>query len=171
MKNHQLTLKFLFIITGSMEIESLNEIFDTLWTMSLLNSNVLIQDAPNNWSIYTSLPYQNGCLTSFHFKIETFTPSNSTKNMTISIADLYPNKLSNFNKCPLNIAASIVDPFVTLQRNSNGKPKFRGIDIDVVNQIAENLNFLAIYKRSLDGTGHGYIFSNGTITGNMGLVR
>lgn len=172
MHEYHLSEKFLIIVIElPQNVNSLlNAIFDILWRNSLINSQVLIQDRAAYWSLYTFLPYDDDCFDLSHLKIESFTPFNYTRNMTISMDKLFPIKLKNFNKCPLNVAVSIVDPFTSFHIASKGNVKYKGIDIDILNQISKNLNFVAIYKRTTDGTNFGLIFPNGTVTGNMKLV-
>lgn len=149
---------------------SLNEIFEILWRNSLVNSNVLIQNQLQFWTLYTFMPYQKDCSTLAQMEIESFTPLNYTENMTVSEDQLFPEKLNDFNKCPLHIATSIFDPFVTIHNTSNGNIRYGGVDINIVKQVSKSLNFIAIYTNSPDGTGHGIVFPNQTITGNLKLV-
>lgn len=146
---------------------SLNEIFDLLWKNSLINAHILIQNQPKFWTLYTFMPYQEDCSNLEAIEIELFTPFNYTDNMTVPEDQLFPKKLTDFNRCPLKIATSLVDPFVMLYAND----RYSGVDINAVTLIAKLLNFVAIYTKSSDGTGHGIIFANKSMTGNLKLVR
>ncbi|XP_055298675.1 uncharacterized protein LOC129566616, partial [Sitodiplosis mosellana] len=127
--NH-LSQRFIIVVTVEVvqnNTNSLNDIFEILWRNSLINSHVLIQDQPQFWTLYTFMPYQKDCFNLAQIKIESFTPLNYTENITISADQLFPKKLTNFHQCPLNIAISLVDPFVTLHNTSdvyNGSAEF-----------------------------------------------
>lgn len=167
-----LTQKFLIVITeiAPNTPKMLDEIFELLWKNSLIDSHVLIQENFSIWSLYTFIPYRKDCFSLEPLKITSFTPLNFTTNMTISMKELYPEKLRDLNKCSLYVAASIIIPFVTVRSRTNGKIKFSGIDIDIVNQISKALNFKIVYKESIIYTGHGVLMDNGTATENLALV-
>lgn len=150
--------------------EVLNDSFQLMWRNGLINSHILMQDGIHLWSLYAFMPFQNDCFALSHFRIATFSSYNFTNNMTVPMELLYPKKLQNFNKCPLYAAVSIIDPLTIIHNSSDGKIEFHGIDIAIINQISKALNFDIIYERSMDGAGHGIIFPNGTVTGNMQLV-
>lgn len=151
--------------------ETLNDIFRILWANSLVNVNVLCQDEHTFWSFYTFMPYQNDCFTLSHFKTASFTPQNFTNNMKLSIIEVFPPKLNNFNNCTLLVAPSTVDPFVIQGNNTTDENShYRGIDIEIIKQISKAQNFNIQYVQSQDRTGHGVIFRNGTVTGNLELV-
>lgn len=141
-----------------------------MWRNGLINSHILMQDGIHLWSLYAFMPFQKDCFALSHFRIATFSSYNFTINMTVPMELLYPKKLQNFNKCPLYAAVSIIDPLTIIHNSSDGKIEFHGIDIAIINQISKALNFDIIYERSMDGAGHGIIFPNGTVTGNMQLV-
>lgn len=146
---------------------SMNEIFEILWKNGIINAHVLDQDKNKFWSLSTFMPYQYDCSTLIPHKIETFTSTNCTNSMIISKEILYKNKLKNFHRCPIHIAPSVSNPVIFLPDKNQ---KYRGIDIEIITQISKSLNFVIVYNRSLDGSGHGVIYSNGSISGNMGLV-
>ena len=166
----------MFVIVVTVEdvqsdVNSLNTIFEVLWKNSLLNAHVLIQDQPQFWTLYTFLPYQKDCFHLEAIKIESFTPLNYTKNMNIPEDQLSPEKLTDFNQCPLKAATAYLNPFVTSPENPDPNIKYEGIDIDIVEQIAKSLNFIAIFTSSSGKTDRGIIYPNKTMTGNLKLVR
>lgn len=162
--------KMLIVILESNCGESLNEIFHILWSNGLMDSHVLCQDGNPFWSLYTFMPYQNDCITLSHHKMVTFTSKNYTNNMALSIKELYPQKMKSFNNCSLYIAIALNDPLSIPPNISNGNFMYRGIDIEIVTQIAKTLNFDVQYVQSNDGHGHGVIYPNGTVTENLKLV-
>lgn len=167
-----LTQCFLIAVANNVQnvSQTLDFIFKLLWRNSLLHSHVLIQNEPHFWSMYTFMPYQRDCFTLHPLKIATFTPLNFTDHINASLDELFPEKLSNFRKCPLYIALSILKPYAYVQNSSDGKPQYRGIDISILQHISKALNFDIIYKRASNSAGHGNIFSNGTLTQNVALV-
>lgn len=150
--------------------ETLNGIFNTLWKSGLLNSNVLCQDEHGIWSLYIFMPYQNDCSTLSYLKLASFTMQNFTKNMSLTIEELFPSKLNNFQNCTLLVAPSMVDPFVVQRIALDVRHQYRGIDIKIIKQISKALNFVIEFVQSQDRSGHGVIHRNGTVTGNLGLV-
>ena len=145
----------------------LNEIFEILWTNRLLNVNVLIQDQPQVWTLYTFMPYQNGCSNLTAIKIESFTLSNYTKNSNVGKNQLFPKKLKNFNQCPLKVTSAYKDPFVMRSESPTKNNKIEGIEIDIIQEISKSLNFTVVFRWG----DHGSIFPNNTMTGNLKLVR
>lgn len=97
----------------------LYEIFKTLWNNNLINANVMIQDQPQIWTLYTFMPYRNDCFNLEAMKIESFTSLNYTSNMTVQEEQLFPEKLNNFSQCPLHIATSYLNPFVICPSNDD----------------------------------------------------
>lgn len=146
--------------------EVMTRIFEILWKNGLINVHVLAQNEIDMWSLDTFFPYRNDCHKLDHVRVATFTPMNFTNNTNLSMKVLYPEKLKNFNQCPLFVAATQSAVYVT--RNTfNGIDQYWGIDINIIKQIAKRLNFQIIYKRTEK---HGDIFNNGTLTGSIELV-
>lgn len=160
----------MIVITESVSnvSEFLTEIFEMLWTNKLINTNVLISDGSSFWSLYTFMPYQIDCTILTQRKIATFSPLNYTNIMYTE--EIYPQKLKNFNKCPMYIAASILEPFVIKQKIFDGQIEFIGIDILIIEQFSKLLNFSIVHKYSSTHSGRGVVYENGTATENMGLL-
>lgn len=172
---HEFHLAEIFVIVATVEIvhndvNTLNKIFKTLWKNNLLNAHVLIQDQPQFWTLYTFMPYQKDCSNLSDVKIESFTPFNYTENMTVTKDQLFPEKLNDFNQCPLTIAIAYLNPFIIAPENADANHTYDGIEFEIVEQIAKSLNFHPVFVSSTDGTAHGVILANKTITGNLKLV-
>lgn len=171
-----LTQCFLVVVTNNVQniAQTLDVIFALLWKNSLLDSHVLIQEQPYYWSMFTFMPYQRDCFSLDPVKVATFTPSNFTNNMNVSLRELYPEKLGNFRNCQLYIAPSLLKPYTYMQNDSHGNPQYKGIDINILEHVSKALNFEIVYKRSPNCSnsraGHGHIFANGTMTENIALV-
>lgn len=149
---------------------SLNSIYEVLWENGLITSQVLSRVTAELWSLSTFIPYQSDCFELSELKITSFTSLNYTENMNVSMMQLFPRKLNDFNQCPLHIAVSTVDPLVFAYNTSDGKIQYKGIDINIITQISKMLNFNIIFIRTTDGNNNGVVYSNGTVTGNMKLV-
>lgn len=134
-----------------------------------MNSHVLIQDDHKMWYLYTFLPFQNGCSTLTALRLATFTSSNATQKLSLSMNELYPRKLKNFNKCPIYIAASNSAPFVIFYNTSDGRGRFEGIDPLICQQIAKIHNFTIVYKGISDKSDLG-VYENGTGFGHLYMV-
>lgn len=167
-----LSQQFLIIVTDYTKncSHNLSEIFKIMWTNSLINAHVLCQNDNQIWSLYTFIPYQEDCFELSRREIASFTPFNYTRNITLTATELFPQKLDDFNNCSLFIAPSVVNPQIVFRNTSNKIKRYQGIDIEIIKLISKSLNFDIKYKTSSYGTGHGYVYRNGTATGNLGLV-
>lgn len=163
-----MSLKYLIIVDHSTNqtSETLTRIFEILWKNGLINVHVLIQNELDTWSLVTFSPYRSNCTKLDHIRVATFTQMNFTEHINVSIKNLYPEKLKNFNKCSLFVAATQSSVFV-MRNTLNGIDQYSGIDIDIIKQIGKTLNFGIEYKRT---DKHGELFDNGTLTGSIQLV-
>lgn len=164
-----LSQRFLIVIEHAVRntTRTLNDIFAILWRNSLINVHILSQTETDHWTLDTFMPYQGDCFTLDHLRIASFTSFNFTENLTLSMEQLYPEKLKDFNQCPLFIAPSLVDPFVIFRNTSGRRSQLTGIDVCIVSQISKTLNFRMVYSSPAS---HGLIFENLTVTGNLNLV-
>lgn len=169
---YRISERFLIVLTidnVQKNADSLNKIFEILWKNSLINANVLIQDQLRFWTLYTFMPYQTDCFNLTAIKFESFAPFNYSDDSTVQKNQLFPEKLNDFNQCPVTAASSYQDPFVSRPINVDADTQYKGIEIDIVNQICKSLNSILIHSNLSDGE-HGTIFSNKTLTGNIKLV-
>lgn len=164
-----MSLKYLIVIdpTANPTNETLTRIFKVLWTNGLINAHVLTANEFGSWSLDTFFPYRSDCAELDHARIASFTPTNFTENINLSMKQLYPKKLKNFNRCPIFVAATHSSVYV-IRNTTNGIDRYRGIDINIIEQIAKTLNFRIVYKPT---DRHGDVFENGTLTGSIKLVR
>lgn len=169
LREYHLSLKYLIVIdhTENTTIEMLTRIFKVLWANGLTNAHVLTQNEFGTWSLDTFFPYRSDCTELDHVRIASFTPMNFTRNINLSMNQLYPEKLKNFNRCPLFVAATRSSVYV-IHNTLNGIDQYSGIDINIIEQISKTLNFRIVYKPT---DKHGDVFDNGTLTGSIKLVR
>lgn len=168
LREYHLSLKYLIVVDQSANhtTEILTRIFDVLWKNGLVNAHVLTQNEHDVWSLLTFVPYRSDCTKLDHIRVTTFTPLNFTTDINSSMKIFYPEKLKNFNQCPLIVAATQSSVYV-IRTTSNDIDQYKGIDINIITQIAKKLNFRIVYKRTEK---HGDIFDNGTLTGSTQLV-
>lgn len=147
--------------------ELLHDIFKMALNLGLLKINVLIHngDAPM-WSLYFYKPYLQSCHSIDVIKIETFSPENYTNELDMPFNSLFASSQLEFPKCPLFVSVFPFEPFVIIH-NVNGSIIFTGLDITIVNEIAETLHLVPIY---LLAKKRGIIYQNGTATGAVGMV-
>lgn len=145
----------------------LTRIFKVLWANGLINAHVLFPNEFGIWSLDAYFPYRIDCIELDHVRISSFTLMNFTETINLSMKQLYPAKLRNFNRCPLFIAPTTSAVYV-IRNTTNGIDQYSGIDINIIEQIAKTLNFQIVYKRTEK---HGDVFENGTMTGSIKMVR
>lgn len=165
--------KFLIVLTKSAEkaTETLNEVFKIVMKLGLLSVNVLIEEKNSTWTLHLYKPYFRNCYSFEIIKLNTFTIENYTNELEIAYTDLYPSELIKFPNCPLFISTFSLKPFVIVKGFKNGTEIYSGLDVEITNEISKTLNLNPIYMQATDKTVRGLIFSNGTITGAMGMVR
>lgn len=169
MREYHSTLKYLIVVdyeSANKTTETLTSIFSILWENGLIDADVLSQDEFDVWSLDTFLPYQMDCAKLDHHRIASFSAFNFTKNMNLSLQQLYPVKLRNFNQCALRVGA-IPSDFHVVRNISNGTHIYSGIDINIIKEISAKLNFQIIYECT---DLHGEVFENGTLTGSIKMV-
>lgn len=160
-----LNQKFFVVVTGSAQNRTGNsdEALQILWMNNLIDSHVLTQDATNSWALYTFLPYQADCITPSHLRIESFTKSNFSKPMNLSHGQVYPEKLKDFNGCPIYISPYVFKPNLYIDKTIDGRFYYKGFEIIITGEISKHLNFTIVYDIPLTRTEHGMIFENRSI--------
>lgn len=162
-----MSLKYLIILHSAKKTpEQSNDILELLWKNGFIDSHILSEDAFNIWTLDSFMPYRRNCFELERTRFASFTPSNFTSRMNLTTEQLYPEKFINLNKCALYVAAAAENPFLKYSI-VNGSTTFSGIDIEIITQISQKLNFRIVYNNSYR---HGTIFTNGTVTGSLGLV-
>lgn len=158
----------------------LDEIFTECWKVGIIHSNVLIQDEMTSmWELLTYLPYQNNCHSLKKQTISLFTASNYTNQLNIPLQKLYPLKMKNLHQCPIFVATFPIEPFVFVPSTSiqwwdSKEEDFSGIEVTLINMIAEKLNFTANYfipNTTEKGLARGNLYPNGTATGSYKAVN
>lgn len=141
--------------------EQAERILHWFWRMQIFNINVLLKNDDKSVSLYTFLPFISTtakCIDTTPVLINQFTNGTFSK----SLANFFPDKTSNLHGCGVRVATSNDgEPYVFAQQLPNGSYKFFGRDIDLMETLAEELNFKINYTY----VGEGGLFQNGTAEG------
>lgn len=161
--------QFLIILTESVEnvAETLNELFETVMKVGLLQVNILVKDKTMAWSLYSYKPYVRSCHSFEVNKLETFPAG---KEVDLPLNELFPSMLLKFSNCPLLISAFSFMPFVIVKQ-FKGTVAYSGIDVTIVETVANTLNLKPVYIEPPDKRNRGRILDNGTVTGAMKMVN
>ncbi|XP_047022403.1 uncharacterized protein LOC124631827 [Helicoverpa zea] len=140
------------------------KIFQTLQSLYMFNAVVLKTSNKTKESLAYSYDFlsEGKCKNSIPYKVNLTTDcfnDNCFKN-------LYPERLSNFRKCPLIMSTVEQPPFMYLH-NLTSKPT--GIDGDIMELVADMLNATLHLKPPYDGADSGH-FANNNWTGSLGDI-
>lgn len=167
---------FLIVVTQSTQnlIQTLHDIFCIIMSLGLLDVNVLIEDVfSKRWSLQLYRPCTTNCHSFTVYEIAILSEDNYTQPLNVSFNELFPWKPFKFPDCPPFVAAFAEEPFVLVQKPTNGSNNrsFHGIDIIIVNQISKTMNLTPKYMQPPDKRRRGTIYTNGTASGALGMVR
>ncbi|XP_055850574.1 uncharacterized protein LOC129915133 [Episyrphus balteatus] len=136
----------------------LREIFQIFWKLSMINVNALIEDQDGIVTLYTYFPFKE-------YRCMDISPeiNNRFVNGVFTYKRLhFPNKITNFWKCPLNVIVGTEPPFIDID---NGE--LIGFDGLLLKQLASVLNFSIKIVRSPSG----HVFDNQTFTDGFKLLN
>lgn len=172
---YHLNQPFLIVITQSTQnvFQTLHDIFWIIMNLGLLDVNVLIEDAQSiRWSLHFYRPFTKNCHSFTVYEIANFSKDNYTHPLNVSFNELFPPKSFKFPDCPLYVAAFAEEPFVIVEKPTNGSNNtiHHGIDIIIVNQISRTMNLIPKYIQPPDNQRRGTIFKNGSASGALGMV-
>lgn len=143
------------------QILEIPEIFNLLWKIPIYNVFLLYHNPDGTVSVESFDPF------GFQ-KCHKATPTlvNKFVNGTfVNWFQLYNRNTRNLYGCPIRVSLSSSSrPFVVVYNTEDGKQKFSGEDIQLLETLAETLNFEADVK--FVGR-EGYIFENGTAAGPL----
>ncbi|XP_035781111.1 uncharacterized protein LOC118460705 [Anopheles albimanus] len=120
-----------------MEFES----FSRLWKLRIINVVLIVQNESRKYCAYTYDPYND---------------SNHCGEVRVKLLNCYIDgrwsnvrswfgiTLKNFNGCPLKAGTHHVEPFV-MARNENNLNAFDGLEIELMEALAQRLNFSIKY--------------------------
>lgn len=150
------------------QIEILDTLFKDAWKAHLQNFLVLVFDRTiQAWTLMTYFPYEFDRGTLSHRVLETFTNENYTAEMRIPFKKVFPEKMLNMKKCPVDVSVVIIEPYVIVRRKNSD---LDGIDVKIIWEIAKHMNFTPKFIKPKDGQERGVVYRNGTATGAMQQV-
>ncbi|CAO1388058.1 unnamed protein product [Diamesa tonsa] len=154
---------YLIVLTNGM-IQEIQQIFTLLWSIFIYNVNILVEDNDGNISMITFMPFkENECGQTTPTIINSYEVQfSSWKSQTY-----FPRKINNLFKCPIKIAIFESQPFLSMSKESG---KIIGSDIELVNGLAEALNFRVDVNFMTEPGSWGTIHANGTSTGALRKV-
>lgn len=118
-------------------------IFRDCWADHMANVNVLMQNAAGDSAIlYTYFPYTTThCGQTIPMIVLRFTANSSSHKI-----DYFPNKFNNLFKCNLTGTMAHFRPYAIYEKDTNRPYAVRGLEIDMLQGVADQLNFsLVIY--------------------------
>lgn len=168
LQNFDLNQQFLIVITRKAQniTKPLNFVFGQMLSLGFLQAHILIGDTIF-WSLHDYRPYRRDCLSFETFEIGRFTQENSTKTLDAYDTNLFPAKIFEFNNCTVKVSSISSDPYVIITESPNGTTEINGLDIVIINEVAQALNLIPKYLISKN---RGKIFKNGTATDAIKMV-
>lgn len=158
---------YLLILVNGLfaEMERVSKAF---WDNWIYNVNVLVLEVDGNVGMYTFYPFANehcGNDSTLYF-INKYHPNNFSWSSEV----FFDDKFKNLNKCKFKVAAlDTSTPSVIVSSSENGTKKFSGLEVDIVNKVAEEFNLTAVFDGN-DAVGN--IFPNGsTVAGVLASVH
>jgi hypothetical protein len=151
---------FIVILTGSDETAEQKLIFNKAWEKSLYNFDVLIKTNDDSVRLFTFFPLKkNNCNDTEPTSINEFF------NGTWKTREFFPEKFSNFNRCPVKIGTPEAPLAFSKITHEDGTVDFVGSDAEIVKILEDSMNFTARINSSGELNGWGDIAENGTATG------
>ncbi|CAG9857812.1 unnamed protein product [Phyllotreta striolata] len=149
------------------------EITEVLWKYHVLDAAILLVEPTNTstFLVYSWEPYSDkGCGGDYS---NIFLIDRCSFGVVEENSSWFNDKItfSGFNNCSLKASFIVWPPFVTTESPIFRKSDFeatQGIEVNLINMIAENLNLFVEYTSG--GTAWGAVFLNGTVTGDFKLL-
>lgn len=153
-----------YVIAFTQQAINGSKVSEVFWSKMIYNVVILTKPDPSSSEIYLSTFYpfqENLCQ-----RISSTTINKFINNSWINM-NFFPEKLKNFNQCPLKVG-TIDDEAAFFQIDlGNGTFVYDGSDVKMLNVLAEVLNFQIKINYSLDW---GDIQDNGSASGVLDQV-
>lgn len=163
---------YTIVVTEFTETNSsiIQNILEDCWERHIINVNILVpqKDTRSQVRLYTYFP---------------FTPFNCEKvrpviwnyfdegRLVYLNKQLFPHKIKNLYQCPLTVVTVEIPPYIFIGGvHTNNTLTVQGIDANLINLLAEEMNFKLIVLLPDDMPTRGIIHKNGTVTGAFGMV-
>lgn len=151
-------------------------IVETLWSAKVVDGIIILPDSkkPSFFSVYSWFPYSAGNCGNDFYKIKIL--DNCTFGDFEENADLFPNKIpKKLNDCPVRVRVVQWPPYVMPPKNHISGTEIYdfndGLEIKLINTVAERANFKIIYYMSNTTQNFGTVNSNGTTTGIFSALK
>jgi len=122
------------------EFPEVQTIFDDLWELQIYNVILIYAESHDHLSVVSFLPFRSStdCSNTSPAIINEFIDGNFTHD----VSDTFNNKMENLQQCEIRVATSDdKPPHIYRKSMPNGISKFYGRDFELINSIAESLNF------------------------------
>lgn len=156
--------------------EVVGGIVETLWSAKVVDGIIMLHDSldPSQYSVYSWFPYSAGNCGNDFYKIKNL--DNCTFGQFEQNANLFPNKIpKKLNDCPVRVRVVQWPPYVMPPKEHiTGTEIYEfddGLEINLINTVAERANFKIIYSMSNTTQNFGTVKSNGTTTGIFTALR
>lgn len=148
----------------------IDSIFADCYKRSMLNVNILFPYTKASMMMTTYRPFEGNCRQLVRRDLGIFTGTQST--LSGSLANVYPPKALNMNKCKLTVATFASEPLVIVRslNETTYEAQVDGVEVELINELARVLNFVAVFKLPADKQKRGVIDRNGTATGCFRMV-
>ena len=139
------------------KIPEIDDIFRLMWKIQIYNVIVMFEEN-NEVLVYTFFPFNA-------MKCDDTTPVLINKiingNFLNGPENIFPDKMTNLFNCQVRLSAPENEvPFVNVTKLSNGSYELEGLDVTLLNTLAEKLNFKIALTYFSD---ENYIFDNQTM--------
>lgn len=135
--------KYYLIVLPNGLFEEIDKVVKELWSMSIDNVNFLTSNETHGF-IHTYFPFDhNKCGTDLLLHL--INVFDSTTEIWNNL-NYYPEKVQNLNNCILKIGVTESIPMVMITKGTNGTKNFDGIEILLVEKLAEEFNFTPKYN-------------------------
>lgn len=135
---------YLIILNSQTTEQSIGHIFRDCWAVHLANVNVLLPDGISA-IMYTYFPYTaSHCDKAFPVVVKRITATSSMFDV-----EYFPNKFKNMFQCELFITTTHYRPFTIFENNTDGEITFKGIEIDLLRTVADQLNFTLVIQHKV----------------------
>lgn len=160
----QINGDFLVILSHG-KIPEVEEIFKMLWSVQVVNVNIVYEEENGTVLIESYSPFDP-----FHCGNTKPRSVNSFKDGMFEhdVRSLYTEKLHNLHECPIRVATSNNSaPYVFAEKHRNGSYRLHGRDILLINALAQALGFKIKYVFVGE---EGYLLENGTAQGPFEML-
>lgn len=160
----QINGDFLIVLSHG-RIPEVDEIFKMLWSLQVLNVNIIYEVDNGTVFVETFSPFDSlECSNTEPKVVNTFKDG----EFEYDVKMLYSEKLHDLHWCPVRVATSNNSiPYVFADKHPNGSYDLHGRDISLINTLGEALRF----KINFVFVGEeGYLLENGTAEGPFELL-